>query len=122
MKYYVIIPTAASVRGQKQPGAGELVPRLSSQCSMCHGAGYAPFGGDAQPRGLNFSSHKTSQGWEKGSMVGAGGPEALKVATSRPKAGRGAAFSTTNTPPPPNFSQSPTHAKTYIKIEKQPQN
>lgn len=65
MKYDVISLIAASVqgvRGQKQPGAGELVPRVSSQCSMWHGAGDAPFGGDAQPRGLNPSSHKTSQG------------------------------------------------------------
>lgn len=54
--------------------------------------------------------------------MGAGGLDALKVATSRPKAGRGAAFNTTNTPPPPNFSQFPTHAKTYLKNEKQSQN
>lgn len=109
-------PTAATVqdaRGQEQPGAGELVPRVSRRCSVCHGAGDARFGGDAQPRGLNPSSHKTSQGWEKEGAVGVDGPDALKVATSRPKVGRGAAFSTTNTPPPPNFSQSSTHAKTY---------
>lgn len=110
-------PTAAtvqSVRGQKQPGAVELVPRVSSQCSMCHGAGDARFAGDAQPRALNPSSHKTSQGWEKGGWAGAGGPDALKVATSRPKVGRGAAFSTTNTPPPPIFSQSPRHMQKLI--------
>lgn len=76
--------TAASVqgvRGQKQPGDEELGPRVSCQCSMCHGAGDAHFVGDAQPRALNPSSHKTSQGWEKGGTVGAGGPDALKVPT-----------------------------------------
>lgn len=109
-------PTAASVqavRGQKQPGAGELVPRVPSQRSMCHGAGDARFVGDAQPRGLYPSFHKTSQGWEKGGTVGAGGLDALKVATSRSKARQGAAFNTTNTPPPPNFP-SPRHMQKLI--------
>lgn len=115
-------PTAASVqgvRGQKQPGVGSRSPGFPAS-AVC--AGDARFGRDAQPRELNPSSHKASQGWEKGCTVRAGGPDALKVATSRPQAGRGAAFSTTNTPPPPNFSQSLTHAKTYLKNEKQPRN
>lgn len=45
--------------------------------------------------------------------MGADGPDALKVAISWSKVRQGAAFSTTNTPPPPNFSQFATHAKTY---------
>lgn len=97
-------PTAVSVqgvRGQKQAGDGELLPRVSSQCTMCHGAGDTRSAVGAQARALNPSSLKTSQAWEKGGTVGPAGPDALKVTTCRPKVGRGAAFSPTNTPPTP---------------------